>query len=203
MVAIGISRFLSDYKQFQVSTPSIPPRELVEQISQTSFDVLAIDLSLLKKDSLTTLRHIVKTDPALKILILSRYEKEPFISRCIEMGATGFISMHCDAIEFIEAIEHVYRGEKYLSKAVAYSFAIEKLNKKDDKLASLTAREFEVFSRLAIGFSVKDIAKELCLSSKTIHVYRANILEKMSVSNASELTLVALKEGMITIDLVE
>lgn len=203
MVAVGLSRFLSDYNQFQVLTPPTPSMDLMDQISQSSFDILAIDLSLLKHDSLTTLRKIIKTDPALKILILSRNEKEPFITRCMELGATGYISMHCEPIELVEAIEHVNRCEKYLSKDVAYSFALAKINNTDDELSSLTNREFEVFTSLATGLSVKDIAKDLCLSVKTVHVYRANILEKMKVSNTSELTIIALRKGMITIDLVE
>ena len=92
---------------------------------------------------------------------------------------------------------------EYLSKSVAYQYAIANLNKNSNTLSSLTNREYQVFTLLAQGRSINEIAGDLFISSKTVHVYRANIMSKLQLDSAFELTLMAIKNGIISVDAID
>jgi DNA-binding NarL/FixJ family response regulator len=200
---MGIISLLKPHDHLEILPPLSPPTDIKPIIQQSSIDVLVIELSLLKTSGLMLIRELINLDPALRVLVMSRKEKEPFISKCIEYGALGYISLQCSVDELITAINTVYQGNNYLSQDVAYSFALSKLNNNQDCVLQLTDREYQVFTALAQGMCVKDIAMNMCLSPKTVHVYRSNIMKKLNVTNTAELTIIAFKNGIITIDLVD
>lgn len=175
---------------------------LNRHLQETHIDVAIIDLSLLKPSGLTAIKETLKAEPGLKIIVLSRNEKEPFISKCMANGALGYISLKSKPEELLDAIHRVHNNEKYLSHEVAYDFAMSSLSNENQALSGLTNREHQVFILLAQGIAVKDIAEDIFLSPKTVHVYRANIMKKLGIQNSSELTLIALKNNMISIDAI-
>lgn len=169
-------------------------------LTDDEIDVAIVDLMLLKPSGLSAIRSLLKHDPGLKIIVLSRSEQEPFVTQSMENGALGYLSMRCTASELIEAIKTVYRNEKYLSHDVAYGYAMASLNKSDNPILQLTTREYQVFTLLAKGASIADVAAQLFISPKTVHVYRANIFSKLNLTNTFELTLLALRHGVVSID---
>ena len=177
--------------------------QAVTALTGGSIDVVVIDLVILKPSGLSGIGTLLKHDPGIKIIVLSRHEKEPFITQCVEMGALGYVSLKSTAEELLEAVGTVSRNEKYLSRDVAYGYAISSLNKTTHAISSLTVREYQVFALLARGEAVTAIAKSLYISPKTVHVYRGNILSKLKIHNAFELTLLALKHGVISIEFFE
>lgn len=172
-------------------------------IPESHVDVVIVDLALLKPSGLSVIAALLKQDPGIKIIVLSRNEQEPFITQCMEQGALGYVSMKCNQEELIEAIQTVYRNEKYLSHDVAYGYAIASLNKGDNPIALLTSREYQVFALLAKGTSIADVASALFISPKTVHVYRTNIFNKLKLSSSYELTLLALRHGVISLEGIE
>lgn len=166
-------------------------------------DVAIVDLMLLKPSGLSDIRSLLKGDPGLKIIVLSRSEQEPFVTQSMENGALGYVSMKCSADELIEAIQTVYRNEKYLSRDVAYGYAMASLNKTDNPILQLTTREYQVFTLLAKGTTIAEVAAQLFISPKTVHVYRTNIFTKLKLSSAFELTLLALRHGVISTDVLD
>ena len=120
MTSIGLESVLKKQKGLEILTPLTPPCDINSVIKNTSVDVLVIELGLLKTSGLTLIRDLHKLDPALRVLILARKEKEPFISKCMEYGALGYISLDCSEKEFVEAITTVFTGNNYLSQTVAY-----------------------------------------------------------------------------------
>ena len=203
LVRLGITTYLKTaskaYQVIQADSLSAA----AAQFHDHSVDVAVVDLAIVKPSGLSAIKSLLKQDPAVKIIVLSRNEKEPFITKAIENGALGYISLKSDPIELIEAIQAVYRNEKYLSKDVAYGYAIANLNRGSHELALLTTREYQVFTHLAQGKSVNEISVALFISPKTVHVYRSNIFEKLKVSSCFELTLMALKSGVISIDVMD
>jgi two-component system invasion response regulator UvrY len=203
IVCLGIVKLIENHKDLSVFGRAPSLADLTAILKKSHIDVALVELSLLKQPGLSAIRDILKTDPGLKIIVLSRDEKEPFISNSIDNGALGFISLKCPPEEMIEAIRCVYENEKYLSKDVAYEFAISSLCKEKQTLSGLTSREFQVFTMLCHGKSVTEIAETIYLSPKTVHVYRASIMNKLSVKNLADLTLIALKNGIVSIDSVK
>ena len=203
IVCLGIARYIEDSGKAQVAHELSTLSDLYSTINASQIDIALVDLALLKASGLSAIKDIIKIDPGLKIIILSRNEKEPFISKCMELGALGYVSLKCHPQELLDAIDTVQRDIRYLSQDVAYGFALSNLDKTQQIFSVLTPREYQVFTQLAQGLSVAEIAGSIHLSSKTVHVYRANIMKKLGVKNVSELTLIALRHGIISIDVIE
>ena len=203
IVCLGIARYLEDNNKVAVTHTVSSLSKVYSTLKANQIDIAFIELTLLKSSGLTAIKDTLKIDPGLKIIVLSRNEKEPFISKCMEFGALGFVSLKCQPNELFGAIDSVHHNNKYLSQDVAYDYAISNLDKNQQLFSVLTTREYQVFTQLSRGLTVTEIAASIHLSPKTVHVYRANIMKKLGIKNASELTLIALKHGIISIDVVE
>lgn len=202
IVCLGLAQYISTHNELDVIGHALSLEQLSAVILKKRVDVALVELALLKRSGLSAIRDIHKIDAGIKVLVISRDEKEPFVSKCVENGALGYVSLKCEPQELIQAIHTVNNNQKFLSKDVAYDFAMSSLSKESEILSTLTCREYQVFTLLAQGISVNDIAVQLYLSPKTIHVYRAAIMAKLSAKTASELTVIALKNGVITIDVI-
>lgn len=171
-----------------------------EEIGQQQIDVAVVELELLKPSGLGAIRALLRAAPGLRLIVLSRREIEPFVTQCMAGGALGYLLLHSQPGELLAAIRAAINDERYLSRDAASAYALASLNREQHVLSALSSREYQVFTRLAQGASVNSIAAALCLSPKTVHVYRSNILEKLKVTSPFELTLLALKNGVISID---
>jgi DNA-binding NarL/FixJ family response regulator len=175
----------------------------LEKIEHEQIDIALVELALLKPSGLGAIRTLLRPAAAPRLIVLSRREFEPFITQCVAGGALGYLSLNSQPVELLTAIRTVLGGEKYLGRDAAYAYALARLNRDEHVLSTLSSREYQVFTRLARGVSVNDIAATLCLSPKTVHVYRSNILGKLNLATAFELTLLALRSGVITIDSID
>ena len=202
VVGLGIAKYLEDQSNAFRIYPASTLEALYSTLTAHPINIAFIELALLKSTGLNAITDILKSVPPLKIIVLSRNEKEPFISQCMELGTLGYVSLKCQPEELLEAISTVQGNQKYLSQDVAYNYALSSLDKNDQLISVLTTREYQVFTQIAQGISVTDIAAAMHLSPKTIHVYRANIMSKLNMTNGSELTLLALKHGVISVDVI-
>lgn len=200
ITAFGIKTLLNAEEDISVDRSVSRFSGLYSLIEEQQPHVALIELSFLKSSGLSALKDITRNRPGIGLIVLSRNEREPFISKTMEHGALGYVSLDCEPVELVEAVRSVSLGRRFLSQDIAYDFAISRLENKDDLLSSLTGREYEVLTHLAKGNSVNEVAPLLHLSPKTIHVYRANLLTKLNASNNSELTLIALRLGVVSLD---
>ncbi len=116
----------------------------------------------------------------LELLMLSVHDSPALVEQALNAGARGFLSKRCSPDELIAAVHTVATGGCYLTPDIAVKLAAGRQD-------PLTRRERQVAEKLAQGMAVKEIAAELGLSPKTVHVHRANLLEKLGVSNDVEL----------------
>lgn len=203
ITAFGITTLLNAEEDISVDRSVSRFSGLYSLIEEQQPHVALIELSFLKSSGLSALKDITRNHPGIGLIVLSRRETEPFITKSVEFGALGYVSLNCEPKELVSAVHCVSQGRRYLSKDVAYQFAMSSLDKKGDLLSSLTGREYEVLTHLAKGNSVNEVAPLLHLSPKTIHVYRANLLTKLNASNNSELTLIALRHGVVSLDVAD
>ena len=202
VLGLGLAEYIAKAGDIDVTTVGADADDITQNLSEHSYDVLMLDITIIKHD-LNSLRTFLRVDSNINVLVLSRGEAEPFITRCMESGARGYISLKCPSEELMQAVKCVSDGEKFLSQDMAYQFAMSSLSKDTQSLESLTSREYQVFTMLAQGQGVGDISKAITLSKKTVHTYRASILSKLDVKNVSELTILALKNGIISIDVID
>jgi len=119
----------------------------------------------------------------------------------LRSGARGYLSKGGSPEELLKAVRLVLNGSRYVSASLAESMAAD-LEKPQDKSqkplhTALSAREFQIFRKLATGAPLGGIAKELSLSVKTVSTYRSRILEKMTFKSNADVTAYALRSGLI------
>lgn len=198
MVRRGIRDTLSEAVDIQVTAESGSYAEVREAIRSNACDVLVLDINLPGRGGLEVLASLRETESSIKVLMLSMYPEDQYAIRCLKAGAQGYLNKAGDPAELIAAVRTVAQGRKYVTPAVA-QMLVENLNTPESSSphASLSERELQTLLKIASGKRLSDIAQELMLSPKTVSVYRARVLEKLKLSNNSELTVYAIRNGLV------
>jgi two-component system, NarL family, invasion response regulator UvrY len=161
-------------------------------------DVVVMDLAMPGMGGLEALRRIRARDAGAQVLTLSAHDDPMHARRALQEGALGFLSKRSAPEALLEAVSVVAAGRRYLDSALAQKLALAEFDGgAKSPVERLSEREFEVFVRLAGGATVQRIALDLNLSASTIGTHLYNIKQKLGVVNQSELTLIAIRHGLI------
>ena len=198
MVRRGIRETLSEAVDIQVTGEASSYAEVREVIRHASCDVLVLDLSMPGRGGLEVLSSLRESDSPIKVLIVSMFPEDQYAIRCLRAGAQGYLNKAGEPAELIQAVRTVAQGRKYVTADVA-SMLVESLRVPENESlhAALSERELQTLLKIASGRRLSDIAEELMLSPKTISVYRSRVLEKLKLSNNSELTVYAIRNGLV------
>lgn len=161
-------------------------------------DVVVLDLAMPGMGGLEALRRIRSHHPQARVLALSAHDDPMHARRALREGALGFLSKRSAPEALIDAVTTVGAGRRYIDVALAQKLALADLDGGSrSPIERLSEREFEVFVRLARGETVQRIAEDLRLSASTVGTHLYNIKQKLEVVNQSELTLLAIRHGLI------
>lgn len=161
-------------------------------------DVLVMDLAMPGMGGLEALKRVRARHPKAKVLALSAHDDVIHARRTLQEGALGFLSKRGAPEVLLEAVTAIAAGRRFLEPQLAQSLALAEFdgaNKPPVEL--LSDREFEVFLRLANGATVSKIAQDLNLSGSTVGTHLYNIKQKLSATTQSDLTLIAIRHGLI------
>lgn len=162
--------------------------EILQKVSQASWDILILDISLPDKNGLNVLKDVKQHAPHLPVLILSIYSEEQYALRMLKAGAAGYLTKDSAAEELVHAVAHVLGGKKYVSSHLAEKLAVALDRTSTHEIHdALSDREFEVLCLIGEGRTITEISEKLLLSVKTVSTYRARILEKMQMTTTAEL----------------
>ena len=166
--------------------------------------LIVMDISLYGASGIELTRKILQKNPGIKIVMLSMYSKVIYITESLKAGAKGYILKEADMDSIIDGIKKVLSGETYVdsrisSKVIASLISPEEdlEQPEDSTYDTLSSREQEILRLLAEGREIRDIAKELCISSKTVINHRTNIMQKLNCSNMVELIKYAIHIGLV------
>jgi two-component system invasion response regulator UvrY len=143
------------------------------------------------------IKRLLAKDEKARILTLSAHEDTSHPKRALQAGALGYLSKRSAPEALIDAIRATAQGQPYLDARIAQRMAAQDLSGEQGPLAQLSAREFEVFVQLARGQSVAQISEALSLSSSTVGTHLYNIKQKLGLNNQAEMTLLAVRHGLI------
>ncbi len=161
-------------------------------------DVVVMDLAMPGMGGLEALRRIRAQHPHARVLTLSAHDDPMHARRALREGALGFLSKRSAPEALVEAVTEIAAGRRYLDAALARKLALADCDgATESPTERLSEREFEVFLRLAKGATVQRIAQELNLSTSTVGTHLYNIKHKLGVGNQSEITLIAVRHGLI------
>jgi len=200
----GIRSLLSIDPEIEVVGEASDGIQVLEKVGQTLPDVLLLDLSMPKMSGLDVVRKSLKDFPRTRILILTQYNNREYVMKAIELGACGFLTKNTASSELIHAIQACYKGESYLSPIAATAFvkewrSISHPASKDPK-DLLSNREKEVLNMVVEGYTVKSIAKMLCVSPKTVDGHKIRLMKKLNIHKKTELIKFAIANSIIQLN---
>jgi len=159
--------------------------------------VVVMDLSMPGMGGLEAVRRLLAHDPNARILALSAHEDTAHPRRVLRAGALGYLAKRSAPEALIAAVTAVARGDRYVDAQTAQALAMAQIDGETSPADMLSEREFSVFIQLAQGRSVATIADSLSLSPSTVGTHLYNVKQKLNATNQSELTLIALRWGLI------
>jgi two-component system, NarL family, invasion response regulator UvrY len=162
-------------------------------------DVVVMDLSMPGMGGLEAVRRLIAQDPKARVLALSAHEDTAHPRRVLKAGALGYLTKRSAPEALIAAVTAVAAHEAYVDPQTARALAMAQVKGETSPAEMLSEREFSVFIQLARGQSVAQIAENLKLSPSTVGTHLYHVKQKLGASNQSELTLVALQWGLITV----
>ena len=198
VVRRGIRDTLSEAVDIQVVAEAGSYAEVREALRSTPCEVLVLDLNLPGRGGLEVLASLRESDTPVKVLMVSMFPEDQYAIRCLRAGAQGYLNKSGDPAELITAVRTIAQGRKYVTPEVAQMLVDNLSTPTNEALhASLSERELQTLLKIASGKRLSDIAEELMLSPKTVSVYRSRVLEKLKLSNNAELTVYAIRNGLV------
>jgi DNA-binding NarL/FixJ family response regulator len=146
------------------------------------------------------LKETSQNFPNVNMIVLSVHDSEEYAYHALQSGAVGYLPKSAASTELETAIEHVVRGEKYLSPSISAEPLSERTPSASEPITDLTPRQLEVLTLISEGSSTKDIARSLNISVKTVESHRSQLMERLNIHDVAGLTRYAIKKGLVNID---
>ncbi|WP_281883603.1 response regulator transcription factor [Paenibacillus sp. YYML68] len=203
VVRSGLMLLLNGREELQVIGEAADGDEGIRLAKELKPDVVLMDLSMPHgKDGLTATQELKQAAPESAILILTMHDDDEYLFRAIHAGASGYILKSAPHEELLGAIRSVASGQAYLYPTATrrlMSEYVERFRSGDGggSFETLSEREKEIVSHVALGYSNKEIAEQLVISIKTVESHKANVMEKLGLKTRPELVKYAMKKGLL------
>lgn len=190
--------YLDEQDGIHVVAEASSGREAIDLVRTQSVDVLLLDLDMPGQSGIDALTMIKAKAENVGVLVLSGYPEHQYAVPLIRNGASGYLNKACEPSEITTAIRRVAQGGRYITPVVAELLASQVITPTPGGLhEQLSARELQVFLKLAQGCTAGQVAAELSLSAKTVSTYRARLMRKLDARSNSDLTYYALKHRLL------
>ena len=197
VVRMGFRLLLDGAPHIEVVAEADSGEEALRLCPEAKPDVVVMDLSMPGIGGLEAISRLVAKQPSARILVLSAHADAIHARRVLKAGAAGYLSKRSAGEELLDAIGQVAGGKTFIEAAIAQQLAVQQMRGEKSPVDTLSEKEFNVFLALAQGHSVIEIAEIMSLSPRTIGTHLYNIKQKLDASNQAELTLIALRNGLI------
>jgi DNA-binding NarL/FixJ family response regulator len=193
----GLEELIDSDGTFAVCGEAGNASEAMDVIRKLHPDLVIVDLSLPGANGIELIKNIRAEFPKLPILVLSMHDESLYAVRALRAGADGYVMKHEAMANVIQAIREVFQGRPYLSPAMAAQvitqFAHRQAEGEADAVGRLSDRELEILELIGKGKEVREIAKLLHLSPKTVETHRAHIKDKLDLKNSREVARFAIQ----------
>jgi two-component system invasion response regulator UvrY len=202
VVRAGVKTMLSRYKDMIVVGEANSGLRALEIVRETKPDLIIMDIKMPGDiGGLGATVKLTSAHPNIKIIILSSCEEDPFPAQLLSAGAMGYLHKRCPGAELAQAVRQVHGGARYITPSIVSQLMPRpKFANQEDQTSPfirLSAREMTVATMISNGQSIQEVAKKLCISTKTVNTYRYRTFEKLEVKNDIELTHLAIKYKIV------
>jgi DNA-binding NarL/FixJ family response regulator len=193
----GLKQALAADRRIREIGEAATGEQTLDMLRRGEWDLLILDINMPERSGVDILKHVKTGFPALRVLVLSGFPERQYAVNVLRAGASGYLTKDSAAEELMKAVSTIIQGRRYISATLA-ELLVEDIDATDTPLhTQLSEREFQIFTKIAAGRSVSDIAAELYLSVKTISTYRSRVLEKMNFRTNADITTYALRNGLL------
>jgi DNA-binding NarL/FixJ family response regulator len=198
MVRSGLRQLLKIDETFDVLLTEADVGKGLLRLCQTlSPDVLLVAVATNGPSSLRVLVNVLAVMPRVRILIVGATESTTYVRAVLSTGALGYIHKAAAQCELFQAVKQVYRGRRFIDPRLEPSLSEHLLGPITEPRGKvLSRREVEVLRAIALGFTTREISKELDLSPKTVQTYRERIYKKLALRTRADLVHYALANGL-------
>jgi two-component system, NarL family, invasion response regulator UvrY len=198
VVRAGLRQFLVESGNVSDVAEAASGQQAMDLLRTKRFDLLILDINMPGRGGLDILKNVRASFPDTRVLIVSGFPENQYAVNVLKAGASGYLSKESAPEELLKAVQLVLAGRRYVSSALAEQLVADLDVDSDQPIhAALSEREFQILCKLAGGRAVSEIARELCLSVKTVSTYRSRVLEKMNLKSNADITRYALQNGLI------
>lgn len=198
MLREGLRSKFADCDDVNIIGEAGDGKQLLALLKTAKPDVIIMDIKMPDTSGISLMQHVANIVPNCRVVILTMYDHVRYALHALESGAHGFVVKGSPFDELLQAVRDVHENKTYISSTMAPKLADRFRRRKDDmSLDSLSQREFEVFTLLGSGLSLKEAASQMGISDKTVTTYRARLMEKLDLSNKADLIRVALELGLV------
>jgi len=197
LVRTGITRMLADIDGLQVVGEADSGESALKLARELKPDVVLMDVKMPGIGGLEATRKLLRSHPDTKVVAVTVCEEDPFPTRLMQAGAAGYLTKGAGLDEMVQAIRLAFAGQRYISPQIAQQLALKSFQPQGSPFDALSEREIQIALMIVGCQKVQIISDKLCLSPKTVNTYRYRIFEKLSVTSDVELTLLAVRHGMV------
>jgi len=200
LVRAGIKATLAAERTLEIVAEASNGREAVSETRRVRPDLVLMDISMPELNGLEAISQIKEFDKDIKVLIMTMYDDEEVVIRCLTAGASGYILKDAPLPQLIYAIGMVMKGHEYLDPGVTRNVNeyVQQSRPRQMSYDRLSPREREVLKLVAEGLSLKEIAAHLNVGVKTVDTHKYNLMTKLDIHNAAGLTRYAIQNKVVS-----
>jgi len=199
----GLRMLIDSQADMEVVAEGKDGLDAIEMVRRARPDVAILDLTMPRSGGLDAIDKIVKSDPAPQVLLLTMHEEPAYLRTALAAGAAGYVLKKSVDGDLLSAIRAVHRGRRYVDPEFADVLVSDALGHKVRKSEKgttnvLSEREFQVLKLVAEGFSSREIAEQIYVSTKTVEAYRARFASKLGLHSRADIVQYALNVGFLS-----
>lgn len=200
VVRRGVKQILEEEPDIEVIGEATNRSEVIQNLKDHDWDILILDITFPVCNGLEILQDVKRLHPNLPVLILSMHTEEEFALSTLKLKAAGYVTKESVPEELVLAIKVILKGHRYISPSLAEKLANyldRDIDADKTPHEKLSKREKQVLIMIASGKSIKQIAKEIYLSVKTVSTYRKRVLDKLNLETTAELIRYAIENDLV------
>ena len=205
IVRIGLRTLLQETKEFSIVGEAEDFKHAARLLAETKPGIVIIDFSQSPSSTGEMIRTLKHADEKVKVLIYTNDEREESFFQAFHSGADGYLLRTGDSKTVIDALHALNKGELFfgphISELMLKQFLAKphrSLGNETSGLESLTKREVEILTLIALGMTNQEIAEKLFISFRTVHTHRTNLMKKLNAHGTAQLVRFAIEHGLVT-----
>ncbi|ALO45276.1 response regulator [Pseudohongiella spirulinae] len=198
IVRQGICRMLECTPDFELAGQAADGWNLVEKVLDSGANLLVMDMNMPGPESIDLIADMHKRAPDVPVLVLSMVDDVQVASAALKAGALGYLTKNSDSLMIVQAIRQCLEGNGYIQPELgARMIQAAGQQHREAPHKTLSSREKQIFLLIANGMSINQISEKLHISPKTVSTHKFRIMQKLALSNTSELVRYAIRHRVI------